>query len=95
MCFLLLLVHQSPHDIKRIQAVELVACGQNTSTHFDNLLVCLASLFPLLFLNDNTTTMKIESIVISRHFSLPNQTSQEGHKLTAKLFFRQINFEYI
>lgn len=68
MCFLLLLVLQSLHDIKCIQATELVVCGQNTITHFDNLLVCLASLFPLLFLNDNTTTMKIESIVISRHF---------------------------
>lgn len=75
MCFLLLLVFQSPHDIKYIQAAELVVCGQNISTYFDNLLVCLALLFPLLFLNDNTTTMKIESIVISRHFSLPNQTS--------------------
>lgn len=75
MCFLLPLVFQSPQDIKCIQTAELVVCGQNTSTHFDNLLVCLATLFLLLLLNENTTTMKIESIVISRHFSLPNQTS--------------------
>lgn len=36
MCFLLLLVLQSLHDIKCIQATELVACGQSTIAHFDN-----------------------------------------------------------
>lgn len=96
MCFLLLLVFQSPHHIKCIQAAELTVCGQNTSTHFDNFLVCLAILFLFVFPNDNTTTMKNESVVISRHFCLSNQTSQEGLKLTnSKLFLKGISFEYI
>lgn len=95
MCFLLLLLFQSPHHIKCIQAAELVVCGQNTSIRFNNLFVCLAILFLFLFLNDNTTTMKSENIVISRHFSLSNQTYQKEFKLTAIFFFKEISFEHI